>query len=181
MGENIKEGKVILISGSPRFDGNTDILLKAVQEVTGGELLRIADYDIKPCSSCWYCVENRKCCIDDGMQEIYPKILDANAVIIGTPVYFNNVSSQIKAFMDRTWCVKGQLRNKVAGSVVVGRGYGLEGATTSIHSFFLKHKMIVANRGVSAVAFKKGEVGEGDIRQSKSFGYRIIELMEAFK
>lgn len=173
--------KVVLVSGSPRADGNTDTLLKAVQEVTGGELVRVADYEIAACSSCWFCVENKRCCIDDGMQALYPKLQGAGAIIIGTPVYFNNVSAQLKAFMDRTWCIKGGLRNKVAGSVAVGRGQGIEGALTAINSFFLKHEMIVANRGVSANAFRKDEVNKEALEQSRKLGCRVIELLEALE
>jgi multimeric flavodoxin WrbA len=91
---------------------------------------------------------------------LIPKLIEADALVLGTPVNFNNVSAQMKAFIDRTWSIKGKLRNKIGGAVVVGRRDGAEGAITAIHAFFLKHEIIPANRGVHARAFAKGEIQE---------------------
>jgi len=98
--------------------------------------------------------------------------------VLGSPVYFNNVSSILKAFMDRTWCLKGKLRNKIGAAVVVGRGYGSEGAITAMNAFFLKHEIVVANRGVSGNAFDKGEIihHQESIELAKQLGKRIIEI-----
>jgi len=63
--------------------------------------------------------------------------------VLGSPVYFNNVSSILKAFIDRTWCLRGKLRNKIGAAIVVGRGYGMDSAITAINAFFLKHEIIV--------------------------------------
>ena len=79
---------------------------------------------------------------------IIPQLLESDGIVIGSPVYFNNVSAQAKAFIDRTWCIRGKLRNKIGGAIVVGRRYGAESAITAINAFFLKHEMIPANRGV---------------------------------
>ena len=167
---------IILVSGSPRGNSNTERMLNAVLDVTGGELIRVTDHKIKPCTSCRFCVENKGCCIDDDMQELYLKLLNADAIILGTPVYFNNVSAQLKAFMDRTWCLRGSLKNKIAGAVAVGRGYGLEGALTALNSFFLKHEMLVANRGVSTSAFDVGELDDDALDDCRKLGERVIEL-----
>ena len=172
------EYKVILVSGSPRGNSNTETLLKSVLDVIGGELIRITDYEIKPCTSCRFCVEEKRCCIEDGMQELYPKLLTADAIILGTPVYFNNVTAQLKCFMDRTWCLRGRLKNKVAGAVAVGRGYGLEGALTALNAFYLKHEMLVANRGVSAQAFNRGEIDAKALDDCQKLAERIIELVK---
>jgi multimeric flavodoxin WrbA len=84
----------------------------------------------------------------------------------------------MKAFMDRTWCLRGTLRNKIGGAVVVGRRYGLETAVTAVNGFLLKHDMIVANRGVTGLAFEKGEVADDAeaIRSVKNLAQRIKEL-----
>ncbi len=169
----------IYISGSPREESNTDHLLKKTQEITEGEFLKLVDYDIKPCDSCWSCREKENCVIDDDMTEmIIPKLLEADVVILGSPVYFNNVSSQLKTFIDRTWSIRGKLRNKIGGTIVVGRKYGHESAITAINSFFLKHEMIVANRGVSGIAFEKGTITEDEeaLEAAKRLGSRIMEL-----
>jgi len=65
------------------------------------------------------------------------KLLKADAIVIGSPVYFNSVPAQTKAFIDRTWCIRGRLRNKTGGAIVVGRRCGIESAITAINAFFL--------------------------------------------
>lgn len=113
---------------------------------------------------------------------ILPKILVADALVIGTPVYFNNVSAQLKSFIDRTWSVRGKLKNKIGASIVVGRRYGAEGATTAIHSFFLKHDMIIANRGISGMAYRSGEIADDpeSLQAAEILAARIIELCGVF-
>ena len=124
------------------------------------------------------------CVIDDDMSNVLlPAILDSDAIVLGSPVYFNNVSAQLKAFVDRTWCIRGKLRNKIRGAVVVGRRYGAESAITALQAFFLKHEMIPANRGVSGVAFAEGEI-ERDLdalEAAEGLGKRILELGEMLR
>ncbi len=111
-------------------------------------------------------------------EAITPMLMGSDALVLGTPVYFNNVSAQLKAFMDRTWPLRGKLRNKIGGAVVVGRRYGLEGAVTAINAFFLKHEMIPANRGVYGIAFKQKEITQDReaIEAASNLGERILEL-----
>ncbi len=171
--------RIVYVSGSPRKNSNTDYLLKSVLSVASGRFVKLSDYRIEPCNSCRTCQKLGKCVIDDDMSNvILPMLLKADAIVLGSPVYFNNVSAQTKAFMDRTWCVRGQLRNKIGGAVVVGRRYGIESAITAINSFFLKHEMIPANRGVCGIAFEEGEIikDREAIEAAKKLGERIKEL-----
>ena len=92
---------IVYISGSPRKNSNTDYLLKITLSVAGGHFIKLADYRIEPCKSCRACQKLGKCVIDDDMCNIIiPTLLKADAVVIGSPVYFNNVSAQTKAFID---------------------------------------------------------------------------------
>ena len=169
----------LYISGSPRPESNTDILLKAALSITGGQFIKLSTLRINPCSSCWTCQEIGSCVIQDEMtNQITPLLLNCNGIVLGSPVYFNNVSSIMKTFIDRTWCLKGKLRNKIGGVIAVGRGEGVEGAITAINSFFLKHEIIPVNRGVSGIAFERGEIAENkqSIESAKQLGLRMIEL-----
>lgn len=171
--------EVLYLSGSPRKKSNTDYLLMRMLSQTAGEFVKITDYRIEPCYSCWKCLKLGRCVIEDDMSnELMPRLLKADAIILGSPVYFNNVSAQLKAFIDRTWCLKGKLRNKIGGAVVVGRNDGAEGAITAIHAFFLKHDMIPANRGVHGYAYAKQEVEEDPeaLESAKKLAKRISEL-----
>ena len=171
--------KLLYISGSPRQDGNADYLLNVALSMTGGQLVRVCDYRIEACRACWACRKGGRCAIKDDMSEtLTPMLLECEGVVFGSPVFFNNVTAQLKALIDRTWCLRGRLRNKLAGAIVVGRRYGAEGAITALNAFFLKHEMIVANRGVCGLAYGKGEVAEDleAVEAARRLGERILEL-----
>lgn len=170
--------KVLFISGSPRKRSNTDYLLEITKSVTGGDFIKLSDYSINPCNSCRVCLKHKECIVKDDMELIYPMLFESDVIVLGSPVYFNNVSAQMKAFMDRTWCIRGKLRNKIGGAIVVGRRYGIESAITAINAFFLKHEMIPANRGVCGIAFEEGGIQNDKeaINATKELGYRIKEL-----
>lgn len=181
MYEKGEEMNILYISGSPRKKSNTDILLKLTMSITGGEFIKLIDYNIKPCLACWACQKDEECPIEDDMTEkLIPMLLKSDGIVIGSPVFFNNISAQLKAFIDRTWCIKGQLRNKIGGAIVVGRKYGHESAITAINAFFLKHDMIPANRGVCGIAYKEREILNDTeaIEATKRLGKRILELGE---
>jgi len=171
--------KALYISGSPRKGSNTDYLLERMMSISGGQFVKLADYQVEPCRSCWACLRRDTCTVDDDMSKILiPTLLDADAMILGSPVYFNNVSAQLKAFMDRTWVIRAKLKNKIGGAVVVGRRYGAESAITAINAFFLKHEMLPANRGVSGIAFASGDVEEDReaVAAAERLAERILEL-----
>jgi len=146
------------------------------------EKIPLREYVLKPCFSCGYCVENGKCCIEDDMTStIISRLLDSHVIVIASPVYFNNVSGQVKVFMDRTWCIRGKLKDKIGGGIVVGMGYGLESALTAIHAFMIKHEMILGHRGVSGTAYEKGEIikDKRAIKDAKDLAKRLSELVLA--
>mgnify|MGYP006306171811 FL=1 len=170
---------ILYLSGSPRKPSNTDYLLNRLQRQLGGEFIKLSDYKIEPCRSCWACRAKGQCIIEDNMATmIIPKLRDANAVILGSPVFFNNVTAQMKAFIDRTWCLRGELRDKIGAAVVVGRRYGAESAITAMNAFFLKHEMIIANRGISGIAFESGKITEDaeSIQAISRLATRVAEL-----
>ena len=97
--------KVLAICGSPR-DGNTEAMLKSVLTGAKGrgaaiELVRLRDLKIELCDGCGSCGKTGKCRIMDGMQPLYRKTLEADALVLGSPNYFNNVSALMKNFFDR--------------------------------------------------------------------------------
>lgn len=98
--------KVLALSGSPRRKGNTETLLRAVlrgAEAAGGEIevVRLYDLRIQPCIGCGGCDKTGECVLEDDMQELYPKILAAQRVILASPIYFYGITAQAKAFVDR--------------------------------------------------------------------------------
>ncbi len=175
------------ISGSPRAGGNTDALLDEVMRYLRSlglqtEVIRLRNLKMSYCSGCRSCLKLGGCVVKDEFTTVLvPALLKADVLVVASPVYFNNVSALTKTFIDRTWCLRGRLRNKVGGAVVVGRGYGLESAITAIHAFMLKHEIIVVHRGVHGVGFEVGEVLRDSraLRDALRLARRLAEVAEA--
>ena len=115
--------KVLGIFGSPRKGGNTDILLEETlrgseREGAQVERLHLTDFTITPCKECHGCDRTGECVILDDMQRIYPKLLDADVIILASPIFFYGVSAWAKAFVDRCqalWSRKYLLKDRSLG------------------------------------------------------------------
>jgi multimeric flavodoxin WrbA len=131
----IRSPRLLAIAGSPRREGNSDALLDACTEgarATGAEvdLLVVASAGIRPCTGCNLCSSDGVCVLRDGMEEVYPRIDAADAIIVATPVYFATVPAVLKALYDRCqpyWARRYVLkqpilRRRPAGLIVVGGG-----------------------------------------------------------
>jgi multimeric flavodoxin WrbA len=99
--------KVLGLFGSPRRGGNTEILLEealkgAQKEGAEIERLYLRDLDISPCTECHGCDETGSCVILDDMQKIYPKLLEADVIILASPIFFYGVTAWAKAVIDRS-------------------------------------------------------------------------------
>lgn len=109
--------KVLVLSGSPRKNGNCKILcdqfIKGAEE-TGHEteMVFIDDYEIKPCKACEYCRrKNMECIIKDDTNTLVQKMIDADVWVIATPIYFYSVSAQLKLLIDRTFAREYEIRD----------------------------------------------------------------------
>ena len=99
--------KVLGLFGSPRREGNTEILLQealkgAEKEGAKVERLYISDFTFTPCKECHGCDATGNCVILDDMQKIYPKLLEADVVILASPIFFYGVTAWAKSLIDRT-------------------------------------------------------------------------------
>ncbi|WP_440954309.1 flavodoxin family protein [Methanosarcina sp. Mfa9] len=98
--------KLLGLIGSPRENGNTATLVNAVLEgaaENGAEtkVYHLAKMDLKACSGCMSCRAEGKCVIDDDMQELYEEVRSSDALVIGSPIYMWEITTQTKAFVDR--------------------------------------------------------------------------------
>jgi multimeric flavodoxin WrbA len=155
-----------IIVGSTRVKSNIDLTANIAAEHLKREhihvdLVKLREYRFHDCIGCRKCVEIKKCCIRDDMTDkIIPLIMKSHILIIASPVYFDNVTALTKRFMDRTWCLRGFLKNKILGAIVVGRGYGLDQAIQAIYSWGLKHEIILCHRGTRLRGYEYGEILE---------------------
>lgn len=188
--------KIIGIIGSPRTGSNTEIYvnkaLKAAREIGADtEVINIAKAEIEPCIACNICKSTGECAIYDDMQDISRKLQEADGIIIASPVYFGNVTSQLKMFMDRSRPLRidFKLKDKVAGAISVGasRNGGQETTISAIHEFLLIQDAIIvgdgapkAHYGGAGVSGAAGEAINDDmgLETSANLGKRVAELAQ---
>jgi len=167
--------KVIAFNGSARKDGNTAILLKRVLQVLEAEgieteLIQLAGEQIRGCNACRTCytTKNNRCVIeDDNVNAYIQKMLKADGIILGSPVYFSMMTPELKALIDRAGYVAHAnsdiFKRKVGAAVVAVRRAGAIPTFDAINRFFLISQMIVPGSSYwnIGVGRHKGDV-EGD-------------------
>jgi len=102
--------KVLGIVGSRRKNGNTSVLVKEslkpfMEKSIDTDLIFLGDLDFQSCNGCNRCKDSFRCVINDDMQGIYTKMFESDGIILGSPTYFYNVTSEVKAFIDRCFCM----------------------------------------------------------------------------
>ena len=148
--------KVVAFNGSPRKNGNTAMLINNVfdqlqKEGIETEFLQLGGKDIKGCLGCMKCFEAQdKTCAarkDDILNEYLQKMIEADGIIIGSPTYFSNVSSEVKALIDRAGLVSiangHLLKRKVGAAVIAVRRAGATDVFDAINKFFFINQVIV--------------------------------------
>lgn len=110
--------KVLILSGSPRKNGNSDMLCDefmrgAMDAGNAVEKIRVAEKKIDYCSGCYYCQQSGGVCAKkDDMAELLQKMSDANVIVLASPVYFYSVDAQLKTVIDRTVARWTEVRDK---------------------------------------------------------------------
>lgn len=175
--------KVLGIVGSPRKDGNSAYLLdKLCAELEGRfdiEKIYLKNYEISACQECYYCQKNDECVIDDGMQEIYPKLKETDVIILSSPIFMGGITSRLRAFMERTWHLrKGQLKGKLGSYILVGRRD--MGAGVNEMEGFLSRLKVNKAPGVIGYALHKGEIEQDDeaLNGIKALGKQIFSFFK---
>jgi multimeric flavodoxin WrbA len=164
--------KVLGISGSPRSGGNTDFLVHTALDVLAAEgleteFLSLADRPVKPCTGCRGCATAKEIrCVqeDPAFEGMVERFIQADGIVVGSPVYFGSATPQTMALLDRVGYVARNhnhlLRRKVGAAIVVARRAGQNFTFAQLNYFFLISEMIVPGSTYWNVAFgrEKGEV-----------------------
>ncbi len=167
--------KVVAFNGSARKDGNTAMLVRKVFEPLQAEgieteLVQFAGLTIRGCQACYVCQkkQNRECSNgDDVVNACIAKMVEADGIILASPTYFTDVSTELKALIDRAGTVcrtnGNLLARKVGAAVVAVRRAGAIHAFDTINHFFLINGMMVPGSSYWNIGIgrAKGEV-EGD-------------------
>lgn len=181
--------KILGIIGSPRKNSNTEILVKeamaGASEIGAEfEIIDITQNTINPCNGCALCLDTNECVISDDMQQIYPKLLEADGIFIGTPVYFWNVSSQVKTLIDRTYPFMWNrtLRGKVGGIAVVAKRAGCGNTYSFLVDYFTLMRMTIGG-GVIGYAGEPGDITKDTeaMAQAKAAGKAMVKAIRRSK
>ena len=186
--------RVVAFNGSARKDGNTAILITHVlreleKEGIETELVQLKGKTIRGCVACMKCFENknRRCSVEtDDLNSFVEKMIAADGIILGSPTYFANVSTEMKALIDRagmTGIANGRMfRRKVGAAVVAVRRGGAIHAFNSINHFFFIEEMVVPGSVYWNMGFglDKGQVETDDegINTMKVLGANMAWLLK---
>jgi len=189
--------KVIAFNGSARKDGNTAILVREVfseleKEGIETELVQLAGKPIRGCTACGQCYKNKnqRCVIEnDVANDCIEKMRAADGIILGSPTYFADVTTEMKALIDRAGFVArandDMLKRKVGAAVVAMRRAGSIHAFDTINHFFLIGQMIIPgsiywNLGLGRA---KGEVEQDEegLQIMHALGRNIAWLLKRIR
>ena len=180
---------VVGISGSPRDSGNTALLVQEVLKGIEGKtrFISLAGLDIHLCQNCHRCFEEKRICvIEDDIQWILQEIETCNALVLGSPCYFSNVSAQLKMLIDRSVSLWGEgegLKDKVAAAVITqdvyGSGRGGELVMQALARYFSGCGMLYAGAVIGEGGQEKGNVlnDQRAVREAKQLAGRIMALL----
>jgi multimeric flavodoxin WrbA len=179
--------KIVAFNGSARKDGNTAVLVKhALGEVEKEgietEMIQLAGKRIRGCIACRKCFENkdRRCSQkDDILNECLEKMLEADGIILASPTYFADITTELKALIDRSGYVAkandDMFRRKVGAAVVAARRAGSIHAFDSINHFFFISQMIVPGSRYWNLGFG---LEKGDVEKDEE-GIQIMKVLGA--
>ena len=186
--------KVLGIAGSPRRGGNTEMLIQTAlaelaSEGLATEFVSLADRDIAPCTACRECahLDPPRCVLGDpGFEGMIERFMEADGILIGSPVYFGSATPQTMALLDRVGYVafcsgKRFLRHKVGAAIVVARRAGQNFTFAQLNYFFLINEMFIPGSTYWNIAFgrEKGEAaGDAEaMRTVKNLAHNMAFLL----
>lgn len=144
--------KVLLLNGSPHESGSTYTALHEMEKIFEEEnieveLMQIGKLTIKGCQACRYCVTHGICAIDDVVNEVAEKLMAADGLVLGSPVYYASANSTLTALLDRLFfSISGKdLRMKVGAAVCSARRGGLTATFYQLNKYFTISGMPVAS------------------------------------
>lgn len=163
--------KILILSGSPRKEGNSDLLCDAFFEgaIAAGhqvEKLSIREKQIGFCQACYACRESHVCFQKDDMKAILDKIVDADVLVMASPVYFYSIDAQMKAVIDRTLPRWTEIRDKETYYIVTAAENNaavMERAVECFRGF----ADCFAGMKEKGVIYACGVYGKGEVKDSK--------------
>ncbi len=131
--------KVICIEGYLREGGNTAKMTDAVVNCLRErghtvDVVGLRERSIADCLNCGRCADTRACVVEDDMTPLYAKLLSADAVVLSSPIYMWHITAQLKAFLDRLYCMTEKLIGKKLGLILTAGGDAFDGMHLAVDS-----------------------------------------------
>lgn len=143
--------KVLILNGSPRVNGNTSLAIKEMEKVfeaSGVEVenVQVGNKDIRGCIACRRCYETGKCVFDDIVNQLAPKLEEADGLVIASPVYYASANATLIACLDRLfYSTHFDKSMKVGASVVCARRGGCSATFDELNKYFTITNMPIAS------------------------------------
>ena len=182
--------KVLLISGSPKAEGNTAQLMNECarlirEQGVEAEVISFAEMKIESCTACGKCSESKVCSIQDGLNEIIGKLRASQGFIVGSPVYFGTARGDVMAALQRIGYVSMKsdrfLSGMVGGPIAVARRGGQTSTLQEMLMFFLINDMIVPGSSYWNMVFGRlpGEIWQDKegIETARHFALNVAKLV----
>ena len=175
--------KVLILSGSPRKGGNSDRLCDefaagAAQAGHAVEKIRVAEKNIGYCRACYACKADGKCVIRDDMAELLQKMIDADVLVLASPVYFYSIDAQLKAVIDRTVARWLEVKDKEFYYIVTAADEAAASAETTLACFRGYADCVEGAREMGVICgmgvYEKGEIeGHPAMQQAYAMGKAV--------
>ncbi|MBN1933466.1 MAG: flavodoxin family protein [Anaerolineae bacterium] len=176
--------RVLVFLGSPRKRANSTLLADQIAAGaqaagSGVETFGLHEMDIRPCRACEGChrPNSKGCVIDDDMQALYPKLREADALVIASPVYWFTVSAQTKLLMDRWYALEGPQGSALRGKrIAIALTYGdsdpfTSGAVNALRTFQDAFRYVGADilGAVYGTASREGEIADNQALMERAY------------
>lgn len=184
--------KVLIINGSPRKDGNTEVAIREFEKVINEdgvetEYVRIGNETIKGCSMCLTCKETGECVINDCVNDLAKKLEEADGLLIASPVYFANANGTLHSLLQRLfYSTKFDKSMKVGASIACARRAGTSATFDDLNKYFLNANMpVVPSTYWNLIhgGYTKGDVIEDEegIQTVRNLAHNMAFMIKAIK
>ena len=181
--------KVLMINGSPHARGNTAIALDQMREVFEAEgieveVVQAGNLAVRGCVACGSCGKTGKCVFDDVVNELAPKLEEADGLVVGSPVYYGSANATLVAVLDRLfYSTSFDKTMKVGAAVAVARRGGLTATFDELNKYFTISGMPVASgqywNGVHGAAPGQAEQDPEGLQQMRTLARNMAFLMKS--
>lgn len=164
--------KVLILSGSPRKNGNSDILCDefargAVEAGHEIEKIRVAEKNIGYCRACYACRGTGLCAIKDDMAEVMQKMIECDVMVLASPVYFYSIDAQLKAVIDRSVARWTEVKDKEFYYIVTAADGEKEAADTTI-ACFRGYAECVEGAKEMGIVYGMGTYEKGEVKDTQA-------------